>query len=468
MTRKTILLFILFIVYTVSFGQNVTIKGHTTGAKEKCVRVKAYSDFISFKEELLATSYTDTNGYFETKLKINDNRYGKIYIDYYSSDIYLEPNKNYEIQTSKITINETTDKENHFLKPLTFDYVFLNSKPDDINILIQKFNVLYNSFVIKNIRLCRSKIFKAKYDTLKQAVADTFKNINNEYLRNYIRFRYASLEFEINMGSDNYIFDKYLYKQPILFENIEFMNFFNEFYESYFNQADKPVRLYDIVKAVNLQKSKEALLDTLGKDTIFINEYYREVVALKLLNMAYGMPDFSPSNVIEVLKQFADKSKFDKVKLISKNIISVLTRLTPGTPAPDFKISNIDGDKVTLNDFKGSILYLTFFQSRNIPCLEEFEMMRKLYDKYSDTIQFVALCCDRDSSTYSKFVKEKQYKWPVLYCGMNFKLLENYNIKSFPAFVIIDRNLNIMINPAVKPSSNIESVFKEIGRFEKK
>jgi peroxiredoxin len=468
MTKKTIILFSFLIVSTLSYGQNVTIKGYATGAKNRCVRVKAYSDLISFKEDLLVTTYTDSSGYFEAKFKSSDIKYGKIFVDYYSSDIYIEPNKTYEIKTRTIVINDATDKENHNLNPLVFDYVILNSKPNDLNSLVQKFNIHYNNFLIKNMNLCRSKIFKAKIDTLKMNMADTFSNITNEYFKNYLKYRFAALEFQVNAASDNYLFDRYLYKQPVLFDNIEFMSFFNEFYEGYFNQADKPVRLYDIEKAVNIQKSRDALLDTLGRDTTFRNEYYREIIALKMLNMAYGMPEFSIKCIVHVLNQFAEKSKFDKVKQISKNIIWVHSRLAVNTLAPEFKISNIDGDKVSLSDFKGSIVYLGFFQSRNLACQEEFELMRKLYDKYSDTIQFVSLCCDRDSSTYAKFVKEKKYKWPILYCGMNFKLLDTYQVRSFPFYFIIDRDQKILLYPADSPSNNIEAVFKEIGRKEQK
>ncbi len=468
MTRKIIIFFSFLIVSAFSLGQNVTVKGYATGAKNRCVRVKTYSDLISNKEELLVTTYTDSNGYFEAKFKTSDIKYGKLYIDYYSSDIYIEPNKTYEIKTRSIIINDATDKENHNLKPLIFDYVILNSKPNDLNSLIQKFNINYNNFLLKNMKLCRSKVFKAKIDTLKTNLADTFSNITNEYFKNYMKYRFATLEFQANAASDNYLFDRYLYKQPILFDNIEFMSFFNEFYDGYFNQADRPVRLYDIEKAVNIQKSRDALLDTLGKDTTFRNEYYREVIALKMLNTAYGMPEFSTKCIEQVLNQFAEKSKFEKVRLISKNIIRVHSRLSINSPAPEFKISNIDGDKVSLSDFKGSIVYIGFFQSRNLACLEEFELMRKLYDKYSDTIQFVSICCDRDSSTYSKFVKEKKYKWPILYCGMNFKLLDEYQVRSFPFYFIIGKEQNILLYPAESPSNNIESVFKEIGRREQK
>jgi peroxiredoxin len=468
MTKNAILLFSLLIISAITFGQNVTIKGYATGANNRCVRVKAYSDLISYREDLLVTTYTDSNGYFEAKLKVNDIVYGKIFIDYYSSDIYLEPNKIYEIKSRTITINDATDKENHNLRPLIFDYIILNSKPGDLNSQIEKFNISYNNFLLKNMKFCRSKIFKDKLDTLKMALTDTFRDVKNEYFRNYLKYRFAALEFQVNAASDNYLFDKYFYKQSVLFDNIEFMTFFNEFYEGYFNQADRPVRLYDLEKAINLQKSRDALLDTLGKDTTFRNEYYREVIALKMLNMAYGMPEFSPQCVMAVLNQFADKSKFDKVKQIARNIIKVHAKLAYNTPAPEFKISNIDGDKVCLSDFKGSIIYLGFFQTKNIACLEEYELMRKLYDKYSDTIQFVSLCCDRDSASYAKFVKDKKYKWPILYCGMNFKLFDAYEIKNFPFYVIIDRKQNILRYPAETPSNNIEAIFKEMGRKEKR
>lgn len=468
MFRKTIILFSLLIISALTFGQNVIIKGYATGAKNRCIRIKAYSDLISYREDLLATVYTDSNCYFEAKFKTSETRYGKIYVDYYSSDIYLEPNKTYEIKTRTISINDATDKENHNLKPLIFDYVITNSKPDDLNSLIQKFNIHYNNFLLKNMNLCRSKVFKAKIDTLKMALTDTFKDVKNDYFKSYLRYRFAGLEFQVNAGSDNYLFDRYLYKQTVLFDNIEFMSFFNEFYDSYFNQTDRPVRLYDIEKAVNIQKSRDALLDTLGRDTTFRNEYYREVIALKMLNMAYGMQQFSPQCIMLVLNQFAEKSKFEKVKQISKNIIWTHTRLAINTPAPEFKISNIDGEKVSLADYKGSIVYLGFFQSRNLACQEEFELMRKLYDKYSDTIQFVSLCCDRDSATYAKFVKEKKYKWPMLYCGMNFRLLDAYQVRSFPFYLLIDRNQKIILYPAETPSNNIEAVFKEIGRREQK
>lgn len=56
-----------------------------------------------------------------------------------------------------------------------------------------------------------------------------------------------------------------------------------------------------------------------------------------------------------------------------------------GKPAPDFTLDSIDGEQVSLSDFKGkSVVILDFWETTCDPCLKEMPHLVKLYEKYKD------------------------------------------------------------------------------------
>src|SRR5690606_35337030 len=53
----------------------------------------------------------------------------------------------------------------------------------------------------------------------------------------------------------------------------------------------------------------------------------------------------------------------------------------PGTPAPDFTASDLDGNPVRLSRYDGEVVLLNIWATWCEPCREEMPSMQRLYDR---------------------------------------------------------------------------------------
>jgi len=83
-------------------------------------------------------------------------------------------------------------------------------------------------------------------------------------------------------------------------------------------------------------------------------------------------------------------------------------------PAPDFKLTGLDGKPVTLADSHGKVILLNFWASWCGPCRAEIPDLIELQNKYQDRLQILGLVVDDDDQDAIKnFVSEFGINYPV-------------------------------------------------------
>ncbi|MCK9611766.1 MAG: TlpA family protein disulfide reductase [Bacteroidales bacterium] len=453
---------ILLIAASNAGAQNVTISGVAKGAEGKTILLKQYSDFFSMNEVPVAKNVIDSLGCFTIKGNINGTSMAVIHIEYYSGEIYLEPNKTYNVEIKNLVFNEKFDKVNYTLSPFTCFVRVLTEDKNELNSLVQKLNIMYNSFLRENVYLLNKKQILSKVDTFLIAVNDTFAGVQHPFFSDYLKYRLASLKHFTSYSSPDKLFLDYLYQKAPLYDNVEYLSFFSGFFEAYFNDISRPVLMSDLYIPVNSNKSYFELMDVLGKDSLLKNEKFRELVAVYLLNVCYANKDFSKNNVVAILENIAMKSKFEQHKHIAGSILQNLTRLNKGMPAPDFELKSTSGSYVKLSDFIGHYVYLNFFTSWCLDCKAEMELMKKLRENYGNEVVFISVSADREFMKAYHFAHDNKYNWLFLHLNSDYDLLESYSVYAYPAFALIDKNGKIIKCPAPKPSDNIEFVLNNL------
>ena len=76
-------------------------------------------------------------------------------------------------------------------------------------------------------------------------------------------------------------------------------------------------------------------------------------------------------------------------------------------PAPDFKLSGLDGKPVTLADSRGKVTLLNFWATWCGPCRAEIPDLVELQNKYKDRLQIFGLVVDDDDQDAIKEFTEK-------------------------------------------------------------
>ena len=120
----------------------------------------------------------------------------------------------------------------------------------------------------------------------------------------------------------------------------------------------------------------------------------------------------------------------------------------PDPSATDFTLLDLEGNKHTLSDYKGKVVFLNFWATWCPPCRAEMPSMQKLYETW-DKDKFVMLAVNIGESREKvrSFAESNGYTFPIL-LDEDQKVARKYGIRGIPATYLIDEQGN-MVNKVV-------------------
>jgi len=86
-------------------------------------------------------------------------------------------------------------------------------------------------------------------------------------------------------------------------------------------------------------------------------------------------------------------------------------------PAPLFTLADIDGNQVALEDLKGKIAVLNFFDTQCRPCITEISDLKPIYNQYGEDVAILSIDVDPDSDSVAilqQFRETNQIGWTIL------------------------------------------------------
>ena len=109
--------------------------------------------------------------------------------------------------------------------------------------------------------------------------------------------------------------------------------------------------------------------------------------------------------------------------------------------APDFTVSDWEGNKVNLSDFEGKPTVVNFWASWCGPCKMEMPDFEEKYNEYSEEINFLMVnMTDGERETIEKakeFIENSEYSFPV-YFDTEYDAANTYGVYSLPTTIFID------------------------------
>jgi len=115
------------------------------------------------------------------------------------------------------------------------------------------------------------------------------------------------------------------------------------------------------------------------------------------------------------------------------------------TPAPDWKLTDLNGKRVSLSDFSGKVVILDFWATWCMPCRIEIPHFVELQKQYgAKGLAVIGVSLDEQGpDVVKRFVKQVGVNYPIL-IG-NEKIAEKYGgIVALPTTFVIDRKGRIV------------------------
>lgn len=161
-------------------------------------------------------------------------------------------------------------------------------------------------------------------------------------------------------------------------------------------------------------------------------------------------------NVLHVpamLQHFGANAQLATVHAALQRQYESHTGLGIGSPAPEFALRSINGDTVSLSDFRGKAVYLSFWRTDCGPCLVEQPHAQELALKLQHhDVVMVSINVDENEQTWRSVVQAKGLEGVQLYLrGQTHELARQYGLKDLPAYFLIDENGTVLSTKPRRP-----------------
>ena len=434
------------------------VTGKAKNFANQSLHAFVYADFLTLKEMEIAKTEIDSAGNFKLFIPITFTQFVFLKTETSRSSFYVEKNKNYFVSIPELANEEIATIGVQGYAPLK-----INSADSlELNNLIAKFENYLDDFYRNNLALIARKAIKKEAQKFKAAMENRFSFSKNEYFKNYVKYKLATLEAAGGFN-ERYIFRNY-FSGTIEYNSLGYMQFFSQTFAKKLEQLAGTSKGATIETNISLKRNYTAvMIDIKRADTLFKNDTLRELLLLKGLNEFYYRPKMNKRNILSLLTFIEKNGKSMENKKIARNTILILTKMEEGSIAPVFELPDQNKKPVKLVDFKGKYVYLDFWASWCLPCLQEMKLKQTLKDKYGGEIVFISISLDKKFSEMKSYLdKNKNLNSIFLFGGAEENLKDNYNVRTIPSYYLIDREGDLLNSAARKPSEDIESLFKEI------
>ncbi len=437
-------------------AQNSILYGKALDYTDKKITFYVVPDPLLHQKHELATTRVASDGAFSVTLPINQTV--EIYCDLekYCGTMVVEPNKNYNIELPPFSIRSSAEARSIYFKPAPFWLGLPGTNNTDLNFIVRSFVTEINFETVKNTTQIYLQKSKAVVDEIIEHLEKKYSAYQNEYFRILKRYYFAELEYALYQKRPEYIISKYFASQPVHMNHPIYQRVFLTLFTDFLRMQAQNIQNRKIITATDSG-------DYVGLVSFFEKKGYQkefaELVVLKGLNDGYYTGSFTKEGVIKSIEMAQQAATTPALQTIARQIKSRLTLLPVGGKAPSIKLYNTKYETVTLDQFKGKFIYLTFFNSASSDCRMELDSIVSLERKFRQVLNIISVSLDDDFDNPSKLWTTKKYTWELLNGSKQKQLIINYNVTIPPAYYLIDPDGNLLFSQAPSPSHGFEPLF---------
>lgn len=451
---------------------NVHIEGTSDGAAGKRIGLYVYDDMLTMGEHLADEAVIGADGRFSLACYANYPRLVYVQAENYSQSFYVEPGRRYEVYLPQFDWS-IDEQKNVFLDPEPLPLEFLHLPANELNLAIDRFERVVDSFVVANRTYFDPKFKPQKrwFDSLRAEVKRRLPAAAPEsFLGRYEEYTLAEMQLAMHFISRKKLIARYIDGQPVRYHDEQYMRLLLALYEGSISNGSNRLPLHRLTAWVE-RGDLATYIDSLGVDPLLRNEQIRELAALQALKESYYNPAYNRDKVRRMVEALGRQSKFKEHRQLAERLTASLKAHERGSEAPQFILPDVDRQPVNLDDLRGKWVYLSFVRVGDPHSLSEIETLAyfrdSIYARCKDVV-FVSISCDREFQKMYHFLRNSKrghrYNWTWLHFDGNYKLLEHYGVVSYPTFVLIGPDGRLQYDITPPPASG----FLLRGPWEKK
>ena len=416
--KRLIGLILAFLCPIFMLGQNVSIVGKTN-IPNALVRLLTYDEMLTRHQTKVSETQSDKEGKFKLETNLKEITPAQIAINLERVDIILKPDGKYDLeivipaQAEGSYFEKQPDLKINSIDDGGFysQYIATQSFIDDF--LYENFNKIYRGRKMSLL------------DTLDNQLVANVGKINNDYIQDFVKYRKAAVLMTANPAKTK---SEYFYNQKVLYLQEAYMDVLAELFKTNVRNDDflsRNWQIGELVEMMNLRKS-----------------YYT-----------------NPQNKTQILRSLENiekSSKSLKNRAVAKNMAEQIDELSYDSPAPYF---------AQLAEYQNNMVLLQFVDKYSPLNEHEFATLNELQKQWGDTIRVVTIATKETYDGYVKLFENQGYKWQLLNLGDNILLLEDYHVRTFPAYVILKRKNRIGMAPAPSPDQYLDYHVRRISKY---
>lgn len=437
-------------------AQNVTITGRSNKANT-LVRLFVYEDLVNETGILLDQGQTDEKGHFILEGNVKQILPARIYVGLEPVDLILTPNATYDIE---IIVPEQKGNVSYFEKELSTLRVKRATDKGIYRQIIHSEEII-NGYMMEHF----SQIYRGRQvryiDSIQNAISRAVPDIKSDYVKSHNRYKIAAIRLGISADGGKRIVKDYFDGQPVLYTQSAYVDLFKELFDGYFNRASYDSHLLNDA----FTEGPAAFRKYLATDPLMANnpQLAELIIIYNLQKLCHG--DRNTSHLAKGhLAHIGSRTNYVQHKAIITDFLEKLGHLAVGTPAPDFTLKDRDGKDVSLSDYGNGMVLLQFVDGLSLVAERQLAELSRLHGQWRDTVQILTIATRDRMGLFKSQFAEKQYGWTLLNLGDNILLLEAYDVRTFPEYILVAPGTKIGAAPAPAPEGNLEAVVRKMAR----
>lgn len=185
--------------------------------------------------------------------------------------------------------------------------------------------------------------------------------------------------------------------------------------------------------------------------------YQSDIIARAFRDEMYDL-------AIPLYEDFLKTNPYEEFDHRATDAYQLASRFAPGSAAPLFTLTDINGQDVKLSSFKGKVVYLDFWATWCRPCVQKLAQLKSVETQFAQAypdIVFIHLSLDQNPQTWENYVRSNTLTGQhlIIAGGIEAPVCKAYDIKSVPRFFLIDKKGNFAATP---PTHDLQTLMDNL------